>query len=184
MPIDASNVTLVLLAAGRSQRFGGAKLNAPLNGKPMGLHAAETLAGFGFAARLAVVGRAGPDFAALGYEIMANPAPEQGQASSLRLGVGAVQTSACMIVLADMPFVTSAHIQALLEGFDGDRIASSSDGRTLPPALFGAQHFAALMALEGDHGARALLRGAPCIAGDAKCLADIDHPDDLAHWQS
>ncbi|MEY2928372.1 MAG: hypothetical protein RL367_2849 [Pseudomonadota bacterium] len=183
MVIDADEVAIVLLAAGRSRRFGAAKLDAPLHGQALGLHAAQFYAGFGFAQHLVVKGQGGPDYAALGYTIITNPAPAQGQASSLRLGMGAVRAKACLIALADMPFVTRAHITALLDGFDGDRIASSLDGRTMPPALFGAQHFATLMALEGDQGARLLLRGARAIAGDAKCLADIDHPGDLTHWQ-
>ena len=183
MAIDASDVALVLLAAGRSQRFGARKLEADLHGAPLGLHAARLFAGFSIAQHLAVVGPDALAFAAHGFTVIINPAPEAGQSSSLRLGVGAVTAKACLIALADMPFVTRAHVAAMFAQFDGSRLASSCAGRIMPPALFGQQHFAALMNLSGDQGARVLLRDAPFVVGDARCLADIDHPDDLAKWR-
>jgi molybdenum cofactor cytidylyltransferase len=181
--IDAAQVALVLLAAGRGERFGGGKLAADLQGLPLGLHAAQLFAGFGFAQHLVVTAKSGADYGGMGYDVIINPAPEQGQASSLRLGIGKVRAKACLIALADMPFVTDAHIRALLAGFDGDRIASSCEGRLMPPALFGAAHYPGLMALEGDQGARKLLRGAPFVAADARCLADIDTEEDLKRWR-
>jgi molybdenum cofactor cytidylyltransferase len=180
--IDADQVALVLLAAGRGERFGGGKLAADLRGLPLGLHAARLVAGFGFAQLLVVTATGGPDYGGMGYQVIVNPAPEQGQASSVRLGIATVCAKACLIALADMPFVTDAHIRALLAGFDGDRIASSCEGRVMPPALFGAAHYQALMALEGDQGARKLLQGALTVEADARCLADIDTVDDLARW--
>jgi molybdenum cofactor cytidylyltransferase len=183
MAIDAGDVALVLLAAGQAERFGAPKLNADLQGVPLGLHAARIFARFGFAQHLVVTGKGGPDFAALGYHVIVNTAPELGQASSLRLGVSAVHTKACVIALADMPFVTDDHIRNLLAGFGGDRIASSCAGKVMPPAVFGAAHFPALMALEGDQGARKLLQDAPVVDADARCLADIDTAEDLARWR-
>ena len=45
MPSDspACTIAAILLAGGQSRRFGGAKLTAPLAGRPLGLHAAERL---------------------------------------------------------------------------------------------------------------------------------------------
>lgn len=182
MAIKAGEVALVLLAAGRSERFGARKLEVDLNGLPLGAHAALLFAGFGFAQHLVVVGASALNFGDYGFTPIINPAPEQGQSSSLRLGIGAVTAKACMVALADMPFVTSAHVEALMQGFDGDLIASACDRPVMPPALFGDQHFPALAALSGDQGARFLLRDAPTIMGDPLCLADIDHPDDLTKW--
>jgi molybdenum cofactor cytidylyltransferase len=50
----------------------------------------------------------------------------------------------------------------------------------MPPALFGAQHFAALCALSGDRGAGALLRDAPMLALSAQAALDVDRAEDLA----
>ena len=62
--IEAAKVASVLLAAGRSARFGEAdKLAADLNGKPVALHAAEALAGIGLGQLIAVTSEARAYFA-------------------------------------------------------------------------------------------------------------------------
>lgn len=177
-----AGLALVLLAGGQSARFGGPKLLAPLGSKPLAFHAAEMLAALPFAARYAVIGPDVPDLAALGYSCVALEPPGAPQARSLALGVAAAQAGgaqAVLVALADMPFVPEAHIRALVGAFDGDRIATSADGVTMPPALFGAAHFAALAALDGDRGGAARLKGAPAIALDATLALDIDRPEDL-----
>jgi molybdenum cofactor cytidylyltransferase len=173
------DVALVLLAAGRSVRFGAAKLEAELWGLPLGEHAARALAGVPFARRIAVTGRARLDLP--GFERAANPAPEAGLAGSVRLGVAAAEDAeAVLLVLADMPCVTERHVRAVLAACgEGAAVASSDGVRPSPPALFGRRHFPALLALEGDAGARELLRGAvPVRAGPGE-LTDVDTPEEL-----
>jgi hypothetical protein len=76
---------------------------------------------------------------------------------------------AVLVALADMPMVPPAHFAALVAAFDGDRIASQCARQVLPPAIFGAGHFAALRALSGiaargpaARRARAGARSGPC----------------------
>ncbi len=179
-----SGLALVLLAGGQSARFGGPKLIAPLGGKPLALHAAEMLAALPFAARYAVIGPDVPDLAALGYHCVALSPPGAPQARSIALGVAAAQAGgarAVLVALADMPLVPEIHIQALVRAFDGDRIATLAEGATMPPALFGSAHFAALAALDGDRGGAARLKGAPTVELDPLLALDVDRPDDLAH---
>ncbi len=178
-----AGLALVLLAGGQSARFGGPKLIAPLHGKPLALHAAEMLAGLPFAARYAVIGAQVPDLVALGYEPVQLDPPGAPQARSLALGVAAAQAGgarAVLVALADMPFVPPEHIRALVSGFDGDRIATVADGVSMPPAIFGAAHFAALTALDGDRGGAVRLKRAPTVALDPQLALDIDRPEDLA----
>lgn len=184
---DFRGVALVLLAGGQSQRFGGPKLLAPLAGKPLALHTAEMLAALPFASRYAVVGPQVPDLSALGFQCVPLQTEGAPQARSLALGVAAAQAGgarAVLVALADMPLVPEAHIRALIAQFDGDRIATSADGVTMPPAIFGAQHFAALTALDGDRGGAARLKGAPTVTLDPHLALDVDRPEDLARAEA
>lgn len=178
-------VAVILLAAGLSTRFGPSdKLAAPLDGLPLGLHAARTLSTLPFLAKFAITRPNGPDFAAFGFAPILNDDPGAGQSASIRLGLAqayAIKPRAVLIALADMPFVTTAHIAALLAHLDGEHpVVASTDGeRPSPPALFDASLFPRLDQLSGDAGARSLLRNALLVAAPASELADIDTPADL-----
>jgi molybdenum cofactor cytidylyltransferase len=183
--IEAEKVALVLLAAGRSRRFNdGDKLAEPFLDKPLAYHVVTALEKVPFLARIAVVSDTALDFAALGYQVVENPDPSLGQARSLCHGVTAAREAgaeAVLVALADMPRVTAGHIHRLLDTYDGpDAVVASSDGvRPMPPALFGKDQFDALLALEGDEGARELVkRGHHVVASPAE-LVDIDTQDDL-----
>jgi molybdenum cofactor cytidylyltransferase len=96
---------------------------------------------------------------------------------SIAIGVGAVaaqQSDGLLLALADMPFVPAAHIEELVSSFDGNMVASSAGGVAQPPAIFGPGFFAALSRLEGDRGARDLLRSARLVEAQAEWLQDID----------
>ncbi|WBH17708.1 nucleotidyltransferase family protein [Sphingomonas radiodurans] len=180
--IAAEDVALVLLAAGKSTRFGDSKLDALLGDQPLGLHAAITFAAIPFARRIAVTGRCQLDYSAHGYAVVTNDDPVGDMASSLRLGIAAAgDAAAVLVMLADMPRVTAAHVGQMLEAADGpDAIVASSDGGVpRPPALFGRAWFATLATITGDHGARDLIRSGKQVAAQPGELVDIDTPEDL-----
>jgi len=184
--IEPERVALVLLAAGRSRRFDdGDKLAEPFLDKPLAFHVVTALEKIPFLAHVAVVSDTTLDFAALGYRVVRNPDPSLGQARSLSHGVVAAKETgadAVLVALADMPRVTAAHVYRLLDAAEGpDAVVASSDGkRPMPPALFGRSRFEALIDLEGDQGARALiLRGHHVVTSPAE-LVDIDTQEDLA----
>ncbi len=186
--IEAAKVVAILLAAGRSERFGSDdKLMAPLDGEPLVLHAARRIVELASSRRIAVCqnadGLLANRLAALGFEIVVNPHPERGLSHSLARGIEAAgDVGAALVCLADMPFVTTGHLDALLARFDADTapvVASARGDTPMPPALFAQSLFGALQAGEGDQGGRALLAGAVLVAADAAQLADIDRPGDL-----
>lgn len=183
--LTPEKTALVLLAAGRSERFGdGDKLIEDYLGQPIAFHVVTALENMPFLARIAVVSNTTLDFAARGFQVVENVDPSQGQARSVRHGVAMAEAAgaeAVLIALADMPRVTAAHCYRLFDASNnGATLVASSDGvRPMPPALIGRDHFAELRGLEGDTGARQLiLRGHHVITRPEE-LVDIDTREDL-----
>lgn len=188
--IDPGAVAAILLAAGRSRRFGAAdKLLAPMGGMSVALHAAKAIAELAPARRIAICpdgdGALARMLAGEGFDTVANSDAERGLSESLRLGIAAAQAGteqAALLCLADMPFVRAEHLAALLARFDPDEapvVASSRDGVPMPPALFARSFFAELSEARGDHGGRALLASAVLVPAPTGQLEDIDRPGDL-----
>jgi molybdenum cofactor cytidylyltransferase len=184
--IAPDRIIAVVLAAGAATRFGADKLLHPFEGKALAAHIADTLSGMPFAHRFAVVA-AGNDrraelFTNRRFDIITNSDPGEGLSSSLALGASmaaALGAEAMLLALADMPFVTRAHI-SLLVGAAGDRaVATEHMGVRSPPAIFPASMFADLMALTGDRGAKPLLDAAFTIEAEASLVRDIDTMADI-----
>lgn len=185
--VSVENTVLVLLAAGRSERFGdvGSKLDADFLGRPLGLHVTVALEVVPFRARVAVTGRASIDFAAHGYDVVVTDDPQANMAHSVRLGIQAAErhdAEAVLIALADMPRVTATHIYRLFDAARGreDVVIASSDGQdTKPPGLFGRSRFEFLKALTGDQGGRDLVRSGRHVVTAPAELIDVDTPEQL-----
>lgn len=177
----------VVLAAGQSRRFGGDKLVAPLDGKPLCLHIADRLAALPLAGRLAIcpagTGQRSALFRSRGFDIIANSDPARGLASSLALGarVALEQGAEAMLVcLADMPYVPEQHLLSLIAATTPSGMAASRMARGGgPPAVFSRTSIPALMHLTGDQGARALLRSAVLLDAPQGVLKDFDLPSDF-----
>lgn len=178
--IAPARVVAILLAAGRSRRFGdGDKLGAMLADRPLVHHAAATLARIDFARRIAVVAR-GASLALDGFDIVESEG-EVSQSASLKAGLTAAGgADAVLIALGDMPLVTVAHIEALMAAFDGRVAATRCEGRLMPPALLGPDAMRRAMTVAGDRGARAMLGGGVAVDAAAEMLVDVDTPAMLA----
>lgn len=187
----AARIVGALLAAGVGSRFGGNKLEAMLAGTMIGEHAADALAGCGCDWKIAICSaeaeRLGAAFDALGFLRIVNDTPEAGLSHSL--GLAAQHAIRCgaeglLVCLGDMPFVTTAHLDRLVRSFDASGrqscVASLKGAVRMSPAIFPGSLFRELSTLVGDHGARAFLRDAICVAADPALLADIDARPDLA----
>ena len=90
----------------------------------------------------------------------------------------------CLVALADMPWLRPATIAAIARGSRGHLISAPVwQGRRGHPVAFAAPLWTELAGLEGDEGARALLRrhGVQALpTQDPGVLADVDTPEDLA----
>jgi molybdenum cofactor cytidylyltransferase len=178
-------ISAVVLAAGSARRFGGDKLKADVDGKPVFQHVFNALSGFDFHEILAVVR---PDYHldAPGVRILENPQAEAGMGRSLALGIAKLApTDAAFVVLADMPFLPDGIFHQVTLALPGyDIVAPRHNGQIGHPVLFSSACFADLKALDGDRGGRALIESGRYRVGLVDCdsngvLRDVDRPDDL-----
>jgi molybdenum cofactor cytidylyltransferase len=180
----------VLLAAGAARRFGGGKLLHPLqDGVPVGISALRRLQ----AAVDALVVVVRPEDQTLAARFRSEGAPvvfcadaDLGMAHSLAAGVAATRgAGGWIIALADMPNVRSATIRAVADQLSrGARIVLPVfRGQRGHPVGFAQRCGDELLALHGDHGARALLeRHAAEVVklevDDPGVLQDVDTRED------
>ncbi|WP_445191729.1 nucleotidyltransferase family protein [Sphingomonas sp. Tas61C01] len=184
--LAVEKTVLILLAAGKSERFGdiGSKLDQPFLGKSLGLHVAVALEAMPFQDRVAIVDGAAIDYSPHGFTQIRNHDRTKGMSHSLHLGVTyarEVGAEAICVALADMPRVTAAHIHRLFDATtDAGSVVASSDGvEPKPPAIFGHAHFDVLMSLEGDAGARDMVKRGRHVVTNAAELIDVDTRDQL-----
>lgn len=170
--MNPAEIAIVILASGRSRRFGTQdKLMADLLGQPMAMHSAKLAIAMQAHTIVATVAWDNEPLAELysgmGIAVVNNSDADSGQGTSLALGVQHIldmPVHAVLVMLADMPFVTSGHLTSLMDCLgDGDAAASTCEGVLMPPILFARSAFNTLAALEGDKGGKAVLKTLPRI---------------------
>lgn len=181
----------VVLAAGLSRRMGQAKLLMKVGGRAIIRYVVESVLAGGVDSVWVVTG---PDIepieaalAGIEVQIAVNPAPEEGQAGSVRTGIAALPPSvdAVLIALGDQPLLAPSIIPALLAA-----------RRTTPklivapryrdgqgnPVVFKREIFPELLRLTGDQGARPIIQKEPArvewVELDLPMPPDVDTPDD------
>lgn len=181
--IALERTALVLLCAGRSERFGDAdKLLHSFQGKPLVLHAAETLAGLPFAHQFATVRPEAPDLHRLleanGFALR-ETRPNATQAESLHCGLDSALASrpdAILLALGDMPFVTADHVEMLAAAADATSPAVSSGADWTSPPWIAPCSWVETNCADIK---QALLRDARRVSADSQSLRDIDRITDL-----
>lgn len=185
----------ILLAAGSGSRFDptGARyklLQALPGGEPVVAASARAL--LAVVPRVVAVVRPQDSATAdllrgLGCDVAACADAGQGMAASLVCGVRhAADADGWLIALADMPYVRPATMDALVralgQGDSATIAAPVHGGRRGNPVAFGRAHLQALLALQGDQGARSILKNNPVnelMVDDPGILQDIDTPSDI-----
>lgn len=186
-------IAAVVLAAGGASRFGSAKQLAELDGVPLLEHAIRAVQAVPAIERIVVVLgaraqeiQAGVDFGSA--EVAVCAAWDTGQAASLRCGIAAIRDSADAVVLTlgDMPKITSQVIARFAdlarEYGPHTRARGMFDGAPGHPVALGSAYFDDIASLQGDVGARDVLKriGAFGIECGHLCSGiDIDTPQAL-----
>jgi molybdenum cofactor cytidylyltransferase len=185
-------VGAIVLAAGSSSRMPGSqKLLLEFDGRPMVRHAVEAASDGGCQQVVVVYSTRQVKDAVDGVaELVHNPDAHTGMASSLKVGLSAMQPEieAAVVLLGDQPLVGSRTVAALLRAWrrEGSRPAVAVSKRRnewTPPVVLAREMWEDLNRLEGDAGARQILDGHPELLDTVPAPGrpdDIDTPEDYA----
>jgi molybdenum cofactor cytidylyltransferase len=200
MPDDPGDaVAGVLLAAGSSTRMGRNKLLFDLDGESLVHRTARRAAVAGLDPIIVVLGheadRLTRELADLAppCRIVVNPDYADGVNTSLKTGIAAVPASvdAAVVILADMPLVTSGMIATLVAQYrngEAPLVISDYDGVNAPPMLYARALFAELQVVSGEGCGREVVRRHRAEAAvahwPAAALTDIDVPEDYDRVKS
>ncbi|MDM9623538.1 molybdopterin-binding/glycosyltransferase family 2 protein [Rhizobium sp. S96] len=192
---DAVHVAAVILAAGQASRMGAGgphKLLAEFNGIPLvrrcALAAIESVA----SSVSMVTGYRHAEIEAalsgLDLTFVHNPDFAAGMASSLIAGViseAAQSADGILVMLADMPDVSTADLDALIGAFRQAKgqavVRAVSGGKRGNPVILPRQLYDAVLRLEGDVGARHIIETAGIQVIDVEignnAHLDVDTPE-------
>ena len=184
-------LAFIMLAAGNSRRFGSNKLMYEVDGVPMYQRtlrqlrkAAEKIPD----SRIILVTQ--PQYSEIidvvkgtGAEVLFNPQPERGIASSMQIGLeSAKDADACMFTVADQPWLTAETIIALYDAFQSENkgMACTRHGeKTGNPCVFSKKYYKELMEITGDRGGKQVIKRHPedvvySKISDERELQDVD----------
>lgn len=193
MPSKRVKLALIMLAAGNSRRFGSNKLMYEVDGVPMYQctlrllqKAAERIPD----SRIVVVTQ--PQYSEIidvvketGAEVLFNPKPERGIASSMQIGLEiAKDADACLFTVSDQPWLTAETIIALYDAFQSENkgMACTVWGeKTGNPCIFSKKYYRKLMEITGDKGGKQIIKRYPedvtyLKISDEREQQDVDVP--------
>jgi len=186
----------IVLAGGRSSRFGSDKLLTDWDGKPLVEHA---IAAVGKVCQEVIV-VTGPEHfslvARLSGHVVEDQQPFQGPLAGARSGLQAAALPIALVVGGDMPTLVPAVLRLLLERLaasdaDAAILGSIATRQTLPLAVRRAPALDRAQALlgDGERSLQALVEALGAVTidesiwrlldPDAATLRDIDRPADL-----
>jgi molybdenum cofactor cytidylyltransferase len=157
----------IVLAAGRSSRLGRPKQLLPVHGEPLIRHTLRRVLESSLDQVILVVGHEADEVRAavadLPVECVFNPDAAAGQSTSVRAGLAALpsEVEAALFILGDQPGIDPKVIDALMAYWrtsGAPVVAPRYVDRIGNPVLFDRRVFPELTGLEGDSGARSIVR--------------------------
>lgn len=187
----------IILAAGGSSRLGRPKQLLRFEGKTLLRRACLAMTASLCKPVIAVLGAESETTASaidgLPVHTCVNENWETGMGSSIRTGIDemlrvAPDISAVVIMLCDQPLITAGNLNQLAARFaetQNSIVASRYNGVSGVPALFSREMFPSLFQIEGDKGARDLIRNRMASTETIEmkeAAIDIDTLDDVERY--
>ena len=193
---ERPSVAAIVLAAGRSTRMGGPnKLLEEWNGQPIIRTTVQHVLASRASPVVVVTGHQADNVRAaladLNVIYVHNPDFAKGLSTSVRAGIASVPSASdgVIVCLGDMPGVGTATIDKLISAFEPSAgalaVMPTIGGERGNPIVWARRFFPDLLRLEGDAGARSLLRahadGVVEVPVHSEAVVfDVDTPDALA----
>lgn len=186
---DISRISAIVLAAGQSKRMGQNKLLMPFRGQSVLTRAIDLVSGLGFGEKILVTSAETANAVRIpeSFVTTINESPENGQASSLKLGVNAATLDYYMFFLADMPLLTESDVLKIISGIiDGKIIVPKAGNLPANPVIFPKKFRRELLEIEGDKGGRDVIAAheSECktvLIENAEAFMDIDTPEEYSY---
>lgn len=189
-----AQVSILILAAGNSSRLGEPKQLVEFNGKPLICHIIEQALFVKAHSVFVVLGGNKsvilPKISHLPVTIIDHEDWKKGMGSSIATGVRKIQekqpkTTGIVTVLCDQPFVSADLIYQLIakqKETDADLVAAQYAGDLGVPAFFSQSIFPKLLLLNGQVGAKKIIRkhlSTAKFVAFPEGIFDVDTPADL-----
>jgi len=189
-------VAAVVLAAGLSTRMKDNKLLVQIDGQPLVRRVVRSIEASRARPIVVVTGheheRVTAALAGVDCRIVYNCDFRSGLSTSLRAGVAAAaECDGAIILLGDMPVVSSFLIDKMTAAFDPDKgraiCVATYNSRRGNPVLFDRRFFPELLMISGDVGARDIVGKYPELvceveSGNEGPLIDLDTSEDLEEF--
>jgi molybdopterin-guanine dinucleotide biosynthesis protein A len=193
--MSGRRVSAIVLAGGRSSRFGRDKLAEPVHGRTLLEHAIEAVRGVASEIIVVAAPDGTPDVPS-GVRVARDAEPFEGPLAGLWAGLGAAREAVAIVTAGDMPELQPGVVDALLRAIDvrGVEAAVLEDaGRSRPLPMAIERHPAmretARLLATGERRLRALVDALATTViaeaswrakdPDGRSLRDVDTPDDL-----
>ncbi|MGJ8583132.1 MAG: nucleotidyltransferase family protein [Marinosulfonomonas sp.] len=191
-------IEILVLAAGASRRMlGRDKLLEPVGeDTPLLAHVVGQACNTGYPVNATLpLAQPARNAAISGFDLRLIDVPDAdtGMSASLRAFAAiAAQHTAVLVVLADMPALTTDDMNAIIDAYratGGDKIIRATDasGRPGHPVIFPPRLVGRFAELTGDAGARSLMRDEDIhlVALPGRhATTDLDTPEDWAKWRA
>ena len=190
----AEGTACILLAAGGARRFGGPKLLERVGGVSLARRAAEVAVAAGLRPVIGVVGawarEVAGEWSGLPVEVVRNPRWEEGLGTSVAVGVRYLLRchpgiGGAVLLPADVATASPGHLARLVRAARRAGLpaaATGTGGLASAPAYLDRGLLGEAVTLEGDRGARELLRRDPSrvvLVAPRRPLEDVDTREDL-----